>query len=33
MVSAHSAGPGQGTRLHFILPVVDGAAPAPGTML
>ncbi len=32
MVSAHSAGPGQGTRLRFILPVVDGAAPAPGTM-
>jgi signal transduction histidine kinase len=28
MVSAHSAGPGQGTRLRFILPVVDDAAPA-----
>jgi signal transduction histidine kinase len=28
MVSAHSAGPGQGTRLRFILPVVGDAAPA-----
>jgi signal transduction histidine kinase len=28
MVSAHSAGPGQGTRLRFILPVVADAAPA-----
>jgi signal transduction histidine kinase len=28
MVSAHSAGPGRGTRLRFILPVVGDAAPA-----
>jgi signal transduction histidine kinase len=28
MVSAHSAGRGQGTRLRFILPVVGDAAPA-----
>jgi signal transduction histidine kinase len=32
MVSAHSAGPGQGTRLRFSLPVVGDAAPAVRTM-